>query len=207
MEEYTDGLFEQNGSIMEYCYKNGIITNDENIYGYGVYNHYAVDKLEKISINQIKIYIENTYMNENKLLYLDIAITLSTFANYLLRMNNNVQFFAYVYEIIIEDDMCGIEFAKELLLHSINIKTLRAEHPEYPYLRLTDIPKDVVKVYIPFSDMTEYFQKSEYPHLNIGNEKIQAHLVYWSIHRIEEYCIKYPQFANYIEYIDDRKIC
>jgi len=198
--EFTDGFFEENGSIMNYAYGTELIANGEN--GYEIFDHYTVDRLAKVYFHEIKEYIIDIFMEEDIIDELAVAITLSIIANYWLRKNGNIKFFAFIYSLIIEKDSFGIQFAKELLLDSIDIQSIREEHPEYPMLYLTGVPENVVKVFIPFSDMSKYFQESNYPHLNIGNELIQAHLVYWDINKIDEYREIYPQFANYIDYLD-----
>jgi len=202
--EFTNGLFEENGSIMNYAYGTELIANGKN--GYEILDHYVIDHLEKVDTTELINYIDQTFIKDNiddGFIELEVVIELSIIANYWFRKNGNIKFFSFVYSFIIENDSCGIQFAKELLLDNIDIQSIREEYPEYPMLNFTGVPKNVVKVFIPFSDMSKYFQESNYPHLNIGNEQIQAHLVYWDIDKIDEYCEMYPQFSNCIDYLDN----
>ena len=191
LEPHTEsGLFENQGSLLAYCYNNEIIENCKD--GFGVYDEFSINQLAQVDTKELINTINYNFL-ENGLEYLDIAIVLSILANFWLRKNGNISFFSFVYELIITNDMCGIVFAKELLLHTFNIENLREDYPEYPILNLTGEPNGTAKVYIPLSAISEYFQNyPDYPHTNIVNEATQTMLVYIPLEELDECIDMYP---------------
>ncbi len=203
VEPHTEnGFFENQGSLLAYCYNNEIIENCED--GFGVYDEFSINQLAQVDTKELINTINYNFLEEG-LEYLDIAIVLSILANFWLRKNGNISFFSFVYELITTNDMCGIIFAKELLLHTFYIEVLREKYPEYPTLNLTGEPNGTVKVYIPLSAISEYFQKyPNYPHTNMVNEATQMMLVYIPFDELDECIEMYPDcvidtlsFSNY----------
>ena len=121
--QHTNSLFEQNGSIMNYAYETELVEdNGEN--GYGIFDGYVIDKLEKVDTAELITYIDQTFIKdnlENDLVELEVAIELSIIANYWLMENGNIQFFTFMYEALERSEMCGVVFAQELLMYGIDL--------------------------------------------------------------------------------------
>ena len=120
--QHTEGLFEQNGSIMEYAYETEIVENvgKDN---YGVFDGFVLGKLVKVDTDELIKYVEDTFIKDdlnNDFVELEVAIELSIIANYFLREYENVEFFTFMYEALEKTEMCGAIFAKELLMYGIN---------------------------------------------------------------------------------------
>ena len=125
VEQHIEALFEQSGSIMDYCYETEIIENiGEDTYG--VFDGYVIDKLAKVDTTELITYIDRTFIKDNldnDLVELAVALEISIIANYWLRENGNIEFFTFVYEALENSQMCGVDFAKELLMFGIDLET------------------------------------------------------------------------------------
>lgn len=125
VEEHIDGLFEQRGSIIDYCYETEIVENIGKD-TYGVFDGFVIDKLAKVKTCELITYIDNTFIKDNidnYIVELEVAIVISIIANYWLRENGNIEFFTFVYEALQKSEMCGVDFAKELLMFGIDLET------------------------------------------------------------------------------------
>ena len=120
--EFTNGLFEENGSIMNYASGTELIANGEN--GYEIFDHYVIDKLAKVETSELIDYLNQTFIKdnlENDFVELEVAIELSIIANYWFRENGNIEFFTFMSEALDRSKMCGVVFAQELLMFGIDL--------------------------------------------------------------------------------------
>lgn len=193
--QHREGLFEQNGSIMDYCYETEIVENiGEDTYG--IFDGSVIDKLAKVDTDELITYIDTTFIKDNldnDFVELEVVIELSIIANYWLRENGNIEFFTFMFEALERSEMCGVIFAKELLMFGIVLEALREKYPEYPMLNFTNVPDRTAKVYIPLSAINEYFNMyPNLPKLHIVNEATQTMLVYIPLDELDECIEMYP---------------
>ena len=144
IEHYTDSLFKQTGTMIEHYYEAQIIENIAKD-TYGAFNDYIISEISQVDRSELIAYIKTYYIREYMQDTAELII-LSIIANYRLRIYSDLRFFTFIYkQIITVNHICGVLYAKELLLHNIDIKALRYEYPEYPILNLTNAAKNVAK--------------------------------------------------------------
>ena len=133
IEQYTDSLFKQTGTMIEHYCETQIIANIGKD-TYRVFNDCILNEISQVDRSELRAYIKTYYIREYMQDTAELII-LSIIANYRLRINSDLRFFTFMYEqVITVNHICGVLYAKELLLHNIDIKALRYEYPEYPIL-------------------------------------------------------------------------